>query len=367
MKSNIYGSVEGILAYIDVASSDTGMGSSALAYAKQASLSSSICIDGKSISVNHIYDAVIPPNIPANFNAIIIQLTSEDRQFLGVDVRSKETHTVIGTVTFKIDERYFARLHKAVERLPHTALRKILPNREVFNKRKYEILPEKIEWPLYKQDNRSENEKRTLELDHEQFKALTMMMNSNAALPFIILGPFGTGKTRLLARTAYNMVCGDRNTRNKVLLVAHHQSSADTLINIFSDLGNCRINVVRVCKVNDYRSEQNEGIDYIPINDIRDGGNDLDGYDIVVTTLGTSHSLFFKVKEYKRSGYFTHIFIDEGAQTREPEAIIPLCFAGENTKIVIAGDHCQVTIVDQGLTNYMVKKANLCCIAQNML
>ena len=345
MKSNIYGCVNGILAYIDVASSDTGMGSSALAYAKQASLSSSICIDGKSISVNHIYDAVIPPNIPANFNAIIIQLTSEDRKFLGVDMRSKETHTMIGSVTFKIDESYFARLHKAVERLPQTALRKILPNREVFNKTGYEILPEKIEWPPLKLDKHGKKEKR-LELDHEQLEALTMMMNSNAALPFIILGPFGTGKTRLLARTAYNMVCG-RNIRNKVLLVAHHQSSADTLVNIFSDLGNRHINVVRVCKVNDYRSKRNQGIYYIPINDIRDGGNYLDGYNIVVTTLGTSYSLFFKVKEDKRSGYFTHIFIDEGAQTREPEAIIPLCFAGENTKIVIAGDHCQVTIVDQ--------------------
>ena len=346
MKSNIYGSVNGILTYIDVASSDTGMGSSALAYAKQASLSSSICIDGKSISVNHIYDAVIPPNIPANFNAIIIQLTSEDRQFLGVDVSSKETHTMIGSVTFKIDESYFARMHKAVERLPQTAVRKILPNREVFNKTRYEILPEKIEWPPLKFDKHGKKEKR-LELDHEQLEALKKMMKSNAALPFIILGPFGTGKTRLLARTAYNMVCGDRNTRNKVLLVAHHQSSADTLVNIFSDLGNHRINVVRVCKVNDYRSKPKQGIDYIPINDIRDGGNDLHGYDIVVTTLGTSHSLFFKVKEDKRIGYFTHIFIDEGAQTREPEAIIPLCFAGENTKIVIAGDHCQVTIADQ--------------------
>ena len=347
MKSSIYGSVDGILAYIDIASSNTGMGSSALAYAKQASLSSSICIAGKFKSVNHIYDAVIPTYIPANFNAIIIQLTSEDRQFLGVDMRSKEMHTVIGSVTFKIDESYFTRLRKAVERLPQTALRKLLPNREVFNKTRYEILPENSEWPQYKQDNHGKREKQELELDHEQLEALTMMMNSNAALPFIILGPFGTGKTRLLARAAYHMACGDRNARNKVLLVAHHQSSADTLVNIFSDLGNRRINVVRVCKVNDYRSKQNEGIDYIPINDIRDGGNDLDGYDIVVTTLGTSHSLFFKVREDKRSGYFTHIFIDEGAQTREPEAIIPLCFAGENTKIIIAGDHCQVTIVDQ--------------------
>jgi len=39
---------------------------------------------------------------------------------------------------------------------------------------------------------------------------------------------------------------------------------------------------------------------------------------------------------------FTHILIDEGAQTREPEAVAPLGLADDNAKIVIAGDHLQV-------------------------
>ena len=40
-------------------------------------------------------------------------------------------------------------------------------------------------------------------------------------------------------------------------------------------------------------------------------------------------------------GFFTHILLDEGAQTREPEAVAPLSMAGRNTKIVIAGDQNQ--------------------------
>jgi len=294
--------------------------------------------------VNHIFDATIPPDVQANFNAIVFELKNENQKFLGMDVMgSTEMQTVTGSVTFHIDESYFIRLHKAIEKLPETALRKILPDRETFRS-KCELLSEKrVEWPPYKLDENG-RKVRKLELDHEQLDAHILMMRSNPALPFIILGPFGTGKTRLLARTAYNIIC-DRETRNKVLLVAHHQSSADTLANIFSDLGNRRVRVVRVGRVNDRRSGRHIGIMYIPVNEIKDGGNYLDRFDIVVTTLGTSHSLSFKVSDRRREGYFTHILIDEGAQTREPEAIIPLRFAGENTKIIIAGDHCQVSKV----------------------
>ena len=41
---------------------------------------------------------------------------------------------------------------------------------------------------------------------------------------------------------------------------------------------------------------------------------------------------------------FTHILIDEGAQTREPETIAPLSMANCHTKIIIAGDNQQVHI-----------------------
>ena len=41
-------------------------------------------------------------------------------------------------------------------------------------------------------------------------------------------------------------------------------------------------------------------------------------------------------------GHFTHILLDEGAQSREPESIAPLCLADIDTKIIIVGDHKQV-------------------------
>ena len=51
------------------------------------------------------------------------------------------------------------------------------------------------------------------------------------------------------------------------------------------------------------------------------------------------------------SEYFTHILFDEAAQVREPEAVAPLCMANQNTKIVIAGDDCQVQIQLHTLSN----------------
>lgn len=42
-------------------------------------------------------------------------------------------------------------------------------------------------------------------------------------------------------------------------------------------------------------------------------------------------------------GYFTHIFLDEAAQAMECEAIMPLALANESTRIVLAGDHMQLS------------------------
>ena len=48
---------------------------------------------------------------------------------------------------------------------------------------------------------------------------------------------------------------------------------------------------------------------------------------------------------------FTHIFIDEAAQSLESETLIPLSVANEKTRIIFAGDHMQVpTFLIQSMT-----------------
>ena len=332
----IYGNSDGYIAFIDAISSD----SDPLAYAKQASISSTICISGNTMKVNHIPDAILPQHIQANatFNAIVFRHTREHRNNLGLH---DEERRFKGQVIFEAERNYFGRMHKAVDNLPEAALQKILPERKTFQT-KYVTTFSKLQWPPLTYD-KGGKKNRQMELDYEQLDALRKILSLDPALPLIILGPFGTGKTRLLARSTYNIVCdGNSSCRPKVLLVAHHQSSADTLANHFLTLGNPYIRVIRVCKLNEYRKCSGGSIEYVPVNEIPDGGNFLNEYDVVVTTLGTSYTLLFKVNRHLKVGYFTHILIDEAAQTREPETIIPLCFAGKETKIVLAGDHCQV-------------------------
>lgn len=56
-------------------------------------------------------------------------------------------------------------------------------------------------------------------------------------------------------------------------------------------------------------------------------------------------------------GFFTHILLDEAAQAMECETIMPLALATKNTRIVLAGDHMQVSalyiITGKGTFSYI--------------
>lgn len=67
---------------------------------------------------------------------------------------------------------------------------------------------------------------------------------------------------------------------------------------------------------------------------------DIVKHRIVVVTLNISMELS---QLDLPKGYFTHIFLDEAAQAIECEAIMPLSLANENTRIVLAGDHMQMS------------------------
>lgn len=67
---------------------------------------------------------------------------------------------------------------------------------------------------------------------------------------------------------------------------------------------------------------------------------DLLKHRIVVVTLNISMEL---ASLDLPKGYFTHILLDEAAQAMECEAIMPLALADVNTRIVLAGDHMQMS------------------------
>ena len=226
-------------------------------------------------------------------------------------------------VQFQLKHSYFKRLHDAIHEIPKTVIAMIMPTRSNF----IEQLPRdsvKIPKPKFTE----------LELDKTgQLHALYGILKSNANAPLLVAGPFGTGKTRLLACAAYEILRHNRQAR--VLVCAHHQASADTFMEYFGKMKEeyWPARLVRIIPKNGYHSNTHDRYHmwYKKKNEIRN----MLSLNLIVTTLGMTLHL---------KGHFTHILMDEGAQTREPESIAPLCLATEQTRIVIVGDHYQVSL-----------------------
>jgi len=63
-----------------------------------------------------------------------------------------------------------------------------------------------------------------------QLPALKNMMDCDTSVPFLVTGPFGTGKTRLLATAAVNFLL---NYNSHVLTCTSHIHSADACIDSY--------------------------------------------------------------------------------------------------------------------------------------
>ena len=182
--------------------------------------------------------------------------------------------------------------------------------------------------------------------NNPQMYALHRILNCDSSkAPILIIGSFGTGKTRLLARAAYQILHNDRHA--KVLVCAHHQKSIDKMLeNYFGPMikaGWGFGKLVRLIPEGRYDRDPRYDQYYLTIKQLieRLRQSDIKKNDIrlVLTTFSSAKSL-----SYLRKDHFSHILLDEGAQIREPESIIPFCLASAKTKIVIAGDHKQVCV-----------------------
>ena len=288
----------------------------AIAYARQAS-------EGKVIL--HLPSGII--------QADIVRPRGKDDSclFLGfsecLDIkRPMQVH-----VTFVLKYSYFDRLHKAIDNLSSSMINRLVP--ADCNSFTISTLKPYL----------SNNYPDIISLDYSQCKALeTIIKCEPSKAPVLVIGSFGTGKTRLLARAAYEIL--EKSERNRVLICAHHQHSADCfIIDYFAKMCNRKwsSNIVRLIYSSLYNSRSKLALEkYCHTWHRLSRGKEKD-FRLVITTFSTSlHlSLYAGIKK----GFFTHILLDEGAQTREPETIAPLCLAGNNTQIIIAGDHKQVS------------------------
>lgn len=167
--------------------------------------------------------------------------------------------------------------------------------------------------------------------------------------PILLIGPFGTGKTFTLAQIIKQLL---NQSDARILICTHSNSAADLYIREYLhpwvEEGIKDAKPLRVYYHKRWVATVNSIVQKYCLIETKTNTRvfkrptveDVYKHKIVVVTLSTSMEL---ASLNLKKGYFTHILLDEAAQALECEAIMPLALADTNTRIVLAGDHMQMS------------------------
>ena len=260
----------------------------------------------------------------------VVNVTFDD-EYSYYLLKSKITNQAV-PVRFALKHSYFRNLHKSLDNINSRIIDCLIPS----TPQQQQVSFPRVRYP----------DEEFLWLDKKyQLLALKKMTACDNSAPFLLTGPFGTGKTRVLATAAIAFL---NNPSHRVLICTGHLRAADAYIdNYFGPMTENHtmphsVNPVRFVG-SDYRYPGKYSCMFINHYDCNQHYSITRSRLIVTTFLTAPLLINLKVKR------FTHILIDEGALAREPETIAPLGLADSNAKIVIAGDHLQVTKALQSL------------------
>ena len=254
----------------------------------------------------------------------------DTRMLINLEIGKCESCSIPVRIEFKLKHSYFENLHKSLMKLPDQLVQR--------------IFPDGCHFPMLTIINTSHLLEDSCELSDDQEQALQAMLSTPShGPPFLLSGPFGTGKTFLLAAAAH---CFFKQGREKhcsvsIFIGTQQQTAAQKFLDCFIDIMLPRddIFIVRVVPKSYHkkRDEQDYTMTTLEFN------SNLASFKkkrlcLVIATCMTSMQLGRDLP-----GSFTHLLLDEGANIREPEGIIPFQLAHKNTKIVIAGDQHQVS------------------------
>ncbi|XP_051567604.1 helicase with zinc finger domain 2 [Myxocyprinus asiaticus] len=233
-------------------------------------------------------------------------------------------------IQFQLNRQWFCEMHKAVDDLPH--FDKVLPDL------KNSSIPVSCQ-----SDTGDLNEKQQAAINF----VLGVTDNAYSVPPLLIYGPFGTGKTRTLAKIAQALV---KQPQNKVLICTQTNSSADLYVkNHFHEhvtAGHHEAKPLRI-KAKERNPQKSTNHTTLKYCHLSIDGNQfefpdkvvLDSTRIIITT--TAMARYFHDMKLPEN-YFSHILIDEASQMLECEALMALGLAGKKTRVVLAGDHMQM-------------------------
>ncbi|OWF45624.1 helicase with zinc finger domain [Mizuhopecten yessoensis] len=283
-----------------------------------------------STNLPKVYEAVIEDK---GKNFIFLRLSKEcvDELHLSCDQEFSVQ------IQFQLNRLPKCEMHAAIDRLPTLDL--VFPP------------PNKFPTTSWVKGSPELSEVVSTKLNEKQREAiLKITAEGNLSLPPILLvGPYGTGKTYTLAQAAKQILQQD-DTR--ILICTHSNSAADLYIKEFLhpmvkegylEARPLRLYfrhrwiqtvpevVIQYCI---RATAGSSGIFRCPVLE------DVEKHRIVITTLGTARYLCDLDLE---PGFFTHIFLDEAAQAMECDSLIPLSLCGPYTRVVLAGDHMQLS------------------------
>ena len=235
-------------------------------------------------------------------------------------------------IAFQLKYSYFHSLKEAVQDIQEDVIRRILPNPSSF-----------VCWETL-DDTRFQPFQELCSSD--QFEALKVIASApSTGPPVLISGPFGTGKTRVLAIAAHYFLQQSLKDCSslRILVCTQQHNSADTYLEMYNKRATQKpITIIRLITEHTWKNSAHPQHIYKTVKNFKKmmehPSCQNNQHFLVITTCLTAK----KISDFLPRGFFTHIFLDEGAQMREPEAIAPLCMASEDTKIVIAGDKYQV-------------------------
>ncbi|KAF9003306.1 P-loop containing nucleoside triphosphate hydrolase protein [Cyathus striatus] len=195
--------------------------------------------------------------------------------------------------------------------------------------------------------------------DEEQMETVAAIVNqAPGSVPFVVFGPPGTGKTVTIVEAMQQLL--DRDPEVRILACAPSNSAADLIAMKLTNLG--KTQVFRLNSLTRKIDDMPKSLrDFSLINEntvfAMPPVDTLRKYRVVVATClsgGVPANLGIK------AGHFTHIFIDEAGQGKEPEVMVPIkSNADEKTNIIIAGDNQQLgPIVHSGLANTLGLKTS---------
>ncbi|RUS75490.1 hypothetical protein EGW08_016758 [Elysia chlorotica] len=260
---------------------------------------------------------------------VYLVINEQTSQALGVS----QGQTARLELQFQLDRRFFCRMHYALDSMPGTDV----------------VFPDVVKFKSDTHETNTLSKIRSSVLNEDQMIAVRhiVVQRDGYTPPFIMYGPFGTGKTETLAQATMALL-RERKDSCRILICTQSNSAADLYItkhlHAFVSKGSGKN--LRILRLNAEERRRNtvpdEVMAFCHSPDRKSfavpSKQEIANYHVVLTTVENSLVLTSRGMH----GCFTHIFVDEAGQTLECEILMPLSLATTKTCVVLTGDHHQI-------------------------